>query len=113
MSTNNAGRHLLQLCKSFGHKVPVEFTPESGKVAYPFGIYTLSAEGASLILVVEGDTAGLDRLEQVVGDHLARFAFREKLTSFLAPVHLKCLDTARSKKCWIARKRAIQGTQVE
>jgi len=53
VSTDHAGRYLQQLCKSFGHKVPVEFTPESGKVAFPLGICTLRAEGASLILVVE------------------------------------------------------------
>lgn len=77
--TDCAGRFLQQLCTLFGDEVPTEFVPATGRITFPFGACTLRAEGASLIIVGEGESADLDRLERVVGDHLARFGFREKL----------------------------------
>ncbi len=76
VSTDCASRYLQQLCKHFGHKVPVEFTAEAGQITLPFGTCTLHAEGALLTLVATGETDKIDRLEQVIGDHFARFAFR-------------------------------------
>ena len=67
--TDRASIYLQQLCKHFGHKVPVDFTPEAGRIDLPFGTCTLRAEG---------DSAEIGRLEKVIGDHLTRFAFREK-----------------------------------
>ncbi len=80
VTTDHASRYLQQLCKHFGHKVPVEYVPEEGRINFPFGTCTLRAEGASLILTAVAESDNRDRLEQVIGDHLARFAFREKIT---------------------------------
>jgi len=80
LTTPNASRYLQQLCKHFGHKVPVTFTPTDGQVDLPFGACRLTADDQTLNMVVEGDTATLPKLEQFVGSHLERFAFREKPT---------------------------------
>ena len=77
ISTPNASRYLQQLCKHFGHKVPVEFTPEKGQVTLPFGVCRMLADPDGLTLTLNSDIADLPRLERVLGDHLARFAFRE------------------------------------
>lgn len=77
LQTARASGYLQQLCKHFGHKVPVDFTPESGRIELPFGICTLQADDGLLTMTVESETADIPRLEKVIGDHLARFAFRE------------------------------------
>lgn len=79
ISTDNASKYLQQLCKHFGHKVPVEFTPEAGRIALPFGSCALRADPAALTLEATGEADSIERLEQVIGDHLARFGFRENL----------------------------------
>ena len=79
ISTNRASSYLQQLCKHFGHKVPVEFTPETGRIDLPFGTCELRAEETSLTLTANGGSGSLERLEQVISDHLARFAFRENI----------------------------------
>ncbi|MEQ9688707.1 MAG: DUF2218 domain-containing protein [Bauldia litoralis] len=78
ITTDRASIYLQQLCKHFGHKVPVDFTPEAGRIELPFGTCTLRADGDTLSLDVTGGAGDLDRLEKVIGDHLTRFAFREK-----------------------------------
>lgn len=75
--TPRAGNHLKQLCKHFGHKVPIELTETEGRIELPFGICRMVADDAALAMTVEGETAEIERLEKVIGDHLSRFAFRE------------------------------------
>lgn len=77
--TSRASRYLQQLCKHFGHKVPVEFTPEKGEIALPFGTCALRAGDTALAITATGDAAEMDRLEKVIADHLLRFAFRENI----------------------------------
>jgi len=79
-STPKASRYLQQLAKHFGHKVPVTFTPGEGEVTLPFGTCEMAATDAALSITVLGEARDIARLEQFVGDHLARFAFREKPT---------------------------------
>lgn len=43
VSSDRASRYLQQLCKHFAHKVPVEFTTETGQITFPFGTCTLHA----------------------------------------------------------------------
>jgi len=74
--TSRARSNLQQLCKHFGHKVPVDFTPEAGEITLPFGTCTLRATDDTLTLVVTGDADNLERLEEVITSHLERFAFR-------------------------------------
>ena len=79
--TAEASRYLKQLCRHWSHKFPVETKDDHGTV--PFGedrICTFEAEADALLMrVVTPDPAGLTRLENVVADHLLRFAFRESL----------------------------------
>ena len=77
LTTERASTYLQQLCKHFAHKVEVEFTPTDGRVTLPFGVCTLRADETALALTVTGEADNLARMEQVIGDHLVRFAFRE------------------------------------
>lgn len=79
-STTNGSRYLQQLAKHFGHKVPVTFTPHDGEVTLPFGTCEMAATDAVLSITVSGKTRDIAHLEHFVGDHLARFAFRENPT---------------------------------
>lgn len=79
-TTELAGKYLQLLCKHFGHKVQVDYTPTTGRIVFPFGLCELNAKDDRLDITVSGDSSELDRLEGAVGDHLARFAFRENLT---------------------------------
>src|SRR5437879_1160053 len=79
--TAAASRYLQQLCKHWSHKFAVEFTPKHG--AIPFDetrLCTLDASPDRLALRVEAaDDATLERMQDVVIEHLKRFAFREEL----------------------------------
>jgi hypothetical protein len=80
LTTSHASKYLQQLGKHFGHKVPVTFTPSEGAVTLPFGTCEMAATDTALSITVEGQPRNLTRLERFVGDHLARFAFRENPT---------------------------------
>jgi hypothetical protein len=77
--SEKASGYLQQLCKHFGHRVAVNFTPERGTIAFDFGSCALAASGNMLSLTATADNAvGLSRVQHVVASHLERFAFREK-----------------------------------
>ena len=80
VSTPNASRYLQQLCKHFGHKVPVKFTPTEGKLSLPFGTCEMTADADVLTLTALSERSELPKMEKVLADHLARFAFRENPT---------------------------------
>jgi hypothetical protein len=79
--TGSASRYLQQICKHWSHKFPVEFTTESGFV--PFSEdrrCDFSADPEKLTMRVQAaDEATLERTQNVVIEHLKRFAFREDL----------------------------------
>ncbi len=77
--TTHAARYMTQLCKHWGHKFPVSFDQENGRVELPSGPLTMHAEPDRLKLVLEADPASLPRMQNVVEEHLRRFAFREAL----------------------------------
>lgn len=78
VSTASASRYLSQLCKHWSHKFEVEFDAQSGRIALPLGVCRLTAGPDALGIVLEAaDEAGLAKMEEVVADHLSRFAFRE------------------------------------
>lgn len=80
IQTAHASRYLQQLCKHWGHKFVVEFTPTHGEITLPLGPCILDADGQSLTIVLKtADDANLPRFQQVVEDHIKRFAFREEL----------------------------------
>lgn len=81
VSTGNASKYLQQLCKHWGHKFTVDFDPAAGRIAFGDGRLVELAAGpeALRVKVTDPDAAGIARLEQIVADHILRFAFREDL----------------------------------
>ena len=79
--TAEASLYLKQLCRHWSHKFPVKASADHGVV--PFGedrVCTFEASPDALLMkVATRDPATLTRLENVVADHLTRFAFREHL----------------------------------
>lgn len=80
VETPKAAGYAAQLCKHFSHRVPARFENADGEITFGVGICRLHAEGDRLTLTVEGaDADAIARLQDVVGQHLLRFAFREEL----------------------------------
>jgi len=78
--TAAASRYLQQLCKHWSHKFAVEFTPQHGTIPFDASrVCTLNASADQLLLRIEAaDQATLERTQDVLIDHLKRFAFREE-----------------------------------
>ena len=76
--TASASRYLQQLCKHWGHKFEVTFNAHAGRVALPFGPVEMTAADEALEVVcrIEGE-GDLARMQEVVVEHLNRFAHRE------------------------------------
>jgi hypothetical protein len=81
VKTANASRYLQQLCKHWSHKFAVEFNQETGKVPFnPESDVVFEADENDLRMVLHvADAANLERMQNVVAEHLKRFAFREEL----------------------------------
>ena len=76
--TASGSRYLQQLCKHWAHKFAVDFTPEHGTVALPFGPLEMTARAATLEVVIDvAEDDAIGRAKEVVAAHLDRFAFRE------------------------------------
>ena len=77
-ATAHARRYISQLCKHWAHRFEVRFDDLTGEIVMPSGPCRLEAEPEALRIRVEAqDEDGLIRMQAVVADHLARFAFRE------------------------------------
>jgi hypothetical protein len=78
--TLNARRYMAQLCKHWSHKYPVELSETDGRITLAAGTCMLHAGEEALTIDVEAaDEPTVRRLEDVVANHVARFAFREEL----------------------------------
>ena len=78
--SERASSYLQQLCKHFGHRIEVEFDAGHGRISFDFGRCELVAENDALTMSASADDQeSLQRVEDVVGSHLERFTFREKL----------------------------------
>jgi hypothetical protein len=77
--TNHGSRYLQQLCKHWAHKLEVAFDPTHGTIRFPSGVIaTLDAgEGLLDVQIDAPDAETLERMKDVVAEHLDRFAFRE------------------------------------
>ena len=76
--TAHASRYLQQLCKHWSHKFDVTFDATSGHIPLPLGSADLAAGDMALAITCEVPEGGdLERIQQVVADHLNRFAVRE------------------------------------
>ncbi len=80
VATAQPARYLEQLCKHFEHRLAVTRDNGRATIAFAAGRCDLSTEGETLVLrVTTEDPAAIDKLQDVVASHLARFAFREEL----------------------------------
>ena len=80
VDTAHASRYLQQLCKHWSHKFPVEFDANCGTVPFSEEArLTLRANGDVLTLRIDAKAERLPTLEEVVTEHLKRFAHREEL----------------------------------
>lgn len=78
--TERAARYLQAMCRHFAHKVQVSYDAERGTAAMPFGTLNMCARDGALHFEIEADDDFLlARMKHVIFDHIARFAFREKL----------------------------------
>ncbi len=83
VSTANAARYLTQLCKHWSHRFAVVSDATSGRIELPVGTCHLTAGPGRLgVIIEEPDISTLTRLEDVVAEHLGRFAFREGPLAF-------------------------------
>ncbi|WP_185984405.1 DUF2218 domain-containing protein [Aureimonas mangrovi] len=86
--TASASRYLQQLCKHWSHRFDVTFDPQHGAV--PFGegraAEFFADENALTAEVATPDETSLRQMQDVVADHLKRFAFREELAFDWQPV---------------------------
>ncbi|MEI5679861.1 MULTISPECIES: DUF2218 domain-containing protein [unclassified Mesorhizobium] len=85
VETENASRYLQQLCKHWGHKFTVDFTPLKGHIDLGEG-RLVDMDASPTTLTVEVEASDLPRMEQVVADHIVRFAFREELAFEWKPI---------------------------
>jgi hypothetical protein len=89
--TDRPARYGKQLAAHLGRRLPTTWDDAAGRgaVDFPFGLARMESADDGLRLYVEvgsdagpdlQGSAGLDRLEDVVGRHLVRFGTREELT---------------------------------
>ena len=80
VETSKPSPYLKQLCKHFGHRVEVSFDDERGSIAFGFGTCELERTDEGLLLRARAQSdEELQRVQQVVGSHLARFGRRDEL----------------------------------
>jgi hypothetical protein len=79
--TASGGKYLVQLSKHWSHRFPdLTYTADRADIPLPAGPCVLEARDDAIDLTVSaGSEEDLARLEQVVADHLKRFAHREEL----------------------------------
>lgn len=76
--TASGGKYVQQLCKHWSHKLPVELDGDIGVVTFVGAVATMKADAEAIDVSVRGeDREQVDRLKDVVAQHLDRFAFRE------------------------------------
>lgn len=79
--TSKADGYLSQLCKHFGHKISVDQLDDTAVFHFTGGTVTAHSDGENLTFNVHANTSDrLQKIAQIIGSHLERFAFRENLT---------------------------------
>ena len=88
VATDAPERYVTRLCKHFAHKTDATWEGTHGRIEFRDGTCALDAEPGALVLRVTADGAeAADRLADVVGRHLVRFAEgREELVVSWSPV---------------------------
>lgn len=81
VATNDPSRYLLQLCKHFQGKVPVEFDRTHGTIAVGDGRCVLDADAGVLAISIVAPTGeSVERLKLMVVKHLSKFDRHDRLT---------------------------------
>jgi len=81
VATKNPSRLINRLCKHWGHKFPVQHDEQKGEIELPIGNCRMeAAEGGLQVEVEAEDPEQLQKLQQVVADHLERMATGEALS---------------------------------
>jgi catechol 2,3-dioxygenase len=84
--TDRPSPYLLQVAKHFRHKLDVTFDERRATIPFAFGRGELRAEDGVLVLEAIAPTpAERERVEQVLGSHLARFGRRDGLSVAWTP----------------------------
>ena len=79
--TRNAVSLLCKLCRHWAHKFPVEFDATHGKITLLKAYVTLMSAPAALSVYLEiADPEEQERMQEVVAEHLQRFATDETLS---------------------------------
>ena len=79
--TAEPARIILRLCKHWGHKWPVQYDEQQGRIELPLGVVHLRAGAERLTARLEAlSGADIDRFEQVVAEHAQRMARDETYT---------------------------------
>jgi hypothetical protein len=82
-TTASGSKYLQQLCKHWSHRFEVEFSQTRGQVRFPSAVATMEASANALLVTVETEDAeAIERLKEIVAEHLDRFAFRESPLPF-------------------------------
>jgi len=81
VETANAGKYLVQLAKHWSHRFPdLTWNDTRAEIPFPIGNCVFTSKENVLTIVLTGsDEENASRLENVVVEHLNRFAFRESL----------------------------------
>jgi len=80
IETRHSEKYLGRLCQHFGHRIPVSHRAGAGRIEFPSGICSLTAEPGVLILHAQAQDDLARRLvEGMVASHLERFAVGETL----------------------------------
>jgi hypothetical protein len=78
VATDHAARYMTQLAKHWSHRFEVRFDERQALIPLSLGPCQLTARDGVLDITLEApDLASLARMEDVVAEHLDRFAFRE------------------------------------
>jgi hypothetical protein len=78
LNTDQAARYMTQLAKHWSHRFEVALDAASARIPLPVRTCLLLAEPDGLNITVEApERESLAQLEDVVAEHLLRFAFRE------------------------------------
>lgn len=83
VKTTNASKYLQQLCKHWqhDHDFTVEFDAQKGTIDFGDGATSeLHADAETLLVsVTDSELESLGEWEEVVAEHIKRYAFREEI----------------------------------
>ena len=75
ITTVEPARIILRLAKHWGHKWPVQYDEQQGRIELAMGVVLLRAGEGELAVRLEAvPDADMDRFEQVVAEHAQRMA---------------------------------------